>query len=799
MATPPDKQIESSVLKTLQQSQFTEETIQSWKRFLQSILESNNKLDLLNRIMIKAVKKNKNNALIKFLIPRKIFRSSVYGEGGSVIDLKSLLGTSKFKRQCRRYIQSDIHAPQPIIITKVDYYTILNNPFIIGIIINNKNVTAFEKMRELKSSLEYKYPDTNITATVKSLFQEMHKLLSTITDEKVLLIAYQNWMRVLKWILQTYPDKLPLFRKTLHEFIKRSTPLDELWLSMILPEASYPSVYKKQPLGLFSFYKNNQSDPFLQDVKKHLSQWNKTIKPNQQSLCKQINQHLAKYKIDSSDKSCRQIIDQVCTIHNCDANHVQKAVMKYAKQVHPTQTTNVAYLFQQLTQQDDKTDEPYLNQLWKFDEYWNLDAKIFTGDHLKDAQTFFRRKFSDIKKTTQKTNWFWGKQKQKQQLTNFSMKKLSDADKNSSSLSIVYRGQYMGRTVFVKSFYCGFFKELANKLSPQANKKLSKSISEDQITSLSIWPNRNESEDRLLYEKCVYQYLRAVMDGSKQPGLPQLTTKERDDIRQHFIYVLRTAIDVPSGYAFMFTQDTNGMSMADVCDKVDTFMNTDNNNFVLLGKEISRDKIIPLVLKIMFQALYVNYLLHEKLMIVHNDMHIGNIIVVPDDMPRKEYIMRGKKYIVEDHPFHIYVYDFDLSSIYFSSSLTNPFLKDMCNEYGKCKRDPRTDLFIWLASMLVSPSVLELLSSYDSQIKTNADSMEKSLITICPQLKRLLSSARTGFWSSYCITTKINILQTTCTLPKADNFNLDLLLVHYMQFLKNVHVDTISQQSITKK
>lgn len=331
--------------------------------------------------------------------------------------------------------------------------------------------------------------------------------------------------------------------------------------------------------------------------------------------CTRLRQTFERLGMGTNTKSCSQMSKIACKTTNktetCDPDlavfqQIVRSKKEKRKQRHddnvPRQQHMIPFLFQQNVQKRFKG-----VNLFYYDETWRTPQQ-----KTKQKSSFFQQYFPELKQIT----------------------------KESASPTIVYRGMYKGRSIYVKSFRCG--------------------VDEKQFESL---PN---SYQRLSYEKEVYRYIRSVAE-------------KDDEIRKHFINMLLCARDDTIGWAYIFSQDSGGKTLNDY---------------------MKEDPSCSFMKNIFTQYLYVLHLMHNKLHIVHNDLHFGNMLVVRDNQPSKSYTFGGKTFHLENHPYHLMVYDFDNASIYEPPSYRNPFLNEFCKYLGRCNDYPQTDLYIFTMALV---------------------------------------------------------------------------------------------------
>lgn len=226
--------------------------------------------------------------------------------------------------------------------------------------------------------------------------------------------------------------------------------------------------------------------------------------------------------------------------------------------------------------------------------------------------------------------------------------------KNSSSPTDVFKTKIAGKDYFVKVF------DIKSTQLPVGQ-------TEDPIGSL-------------LYEKEIYRFLRSEAVKNKE-------------IKKHFIQMILSAKDDVIKKGYIFTEDSGGVPLSKI--------KQNRASLKLYFKDDTHKMTALFVSNLFTQLLYIIYLLHS-INIVHNDLHLGNILLVKDNISTKEYNMFGQKFVLRDHPYSLKVYDFDMSSIMKPSEWSNPFRKDLCILFGRCKDYAATDLYMWMVDMILS-------------------------------------------------------------------------------------------------
>lgn len=227
-------------------------------------------------------------------------------------------------------------------------------------------------------------------------------------------------------------------------------------------------------------------------------------------------------------------------------------------------------------------------------------------------------------------------------------------------------------------------------------------------------PDEEDPESSLLYEKEVYRYIRSKAVGNKE-------------YKKHFAQMLLSAIDKRSNKGYIFTQNTGGIPLFLIAGNSRSLQKYFNDTQHTITAQFTAN--------IFTQLLYVISLL-QGINIVHNDLHFGNVLIVKDDINTKTYTMFGETFKVENHPYSLVVYDFDMASIVTPSNLNNPFRQGMCSEYGRCKNYLYTDLYIWLVHLLGSQKSWAFVDSTE----------KRRYIEIVSRFKENLTTKPKGFW-----------------------------------------------------
>lgn len=259
------------------------------------------------------------------------------------------------------------------------------------------------------------------------------------------------------------------------------------------------------------------------------------------------------------------------------------------------------------------------------------------------------------------------------------------------------------------------------------------------IKAFSISKKDENNGYRLLYEKEVYRYIKAVAS-HRVAFIKNLTDDDIQNIN-NLIIQMKTCIVNPDLHRYYIaTEDTGGTTLLKLTD-------------------INAPPLDPLIkYNIFFELLYVIYLLHEKLKVAHNDMHRGNVIIVPNkqqSQTTKQYTMFGTEYNMKYYPYHVKVYDFDLASIYGGvnqnfQTAQNKYLKmkhdtmgqiNLCERTGRCPNNPDTDLYIWykdLIRCIRGDNDTQIINDFMKTIKINQ------------KLQKVIQTSQNVSWYAFC-------------------------------------------------
>jgi hypothetical protein len=108
---------------------------------------------------------------------------------------------------------------------------------------------------------------------------------------------------------------------------------------------------------------------------------------------------------------------------------------------------------------------------------------------------------------------------------------------------------------------------------------------------------------------------------------------------------------------------------------------------------------IDIMTSILFQVLYAIYYMHTELQLVHNDLHLGNILVKKYTTPQTiKYSYLDKEYIIKTC-YRIYMYDFDRGST--SSLGNNEFISnELYRRNGIINKITNYDVYCFLLNIL---------------------------------------------------------------------------------------------------
>lgn len=191
-------------------------------------------------------------------------------------------------------------------------------------------------------------------------------------------------------------------------------------------------------------------------------------------------------------------------------------------------------------------------------------------------------------------------------------------------------------------------------------------------------PEKDNPLRALLYEKEVYRYIRSKAVQNKE-------------LLKYIVPMRLAAVDRKTHTAYLFTEDTGGIPLSKIAEN--------SHSLEKYFKDPQHTLTSQFVSNIFTQLLYLISVL-QTIQIVHNDLHFANILVVRDNVSNKTYEMFGQVFQVENHPYSLMVYDFDIASIVSPPPLNNPFRPATCVKSGRCKDYLYTDLYVWLVHLI---------------------------------------------------------------------------------------------------
>jgi hypothetical protein len=274
--------------------------------------------------------------------------------------------------------------------------------------------------------------------------------------------------------------------------------------------------------------------------------------------------------------------------------------------------------------------------------------------------------------------------------------KLSDAQKDSASTSIICKGIYNDKKVFFKIFYIDenyndnleYEAKIYNFITAQSNEKTKKYI-ENYFIKMYFYKKFNIKEFKELFDTTNINIYNEIIEFFK-------TNKNNIDGENKKI-------------AIICTEDTESQTLK-------TFL----LNYIY---EINNEEEIKNKLKIIF-LIIINaiYILNEILKINHNDIHFSNILIkeTPKPNPTIYYIKNNRKF---DSIYQIKIYDFDRS---YRDRCQNKYieryeLEKIGQAYNKLTFH---DNFIFIRSIFIHLDYLE------SNNLTNAKNALNSIIEI---------------------------------------------------------------------
>jgi hypothetical protein len=205
------------------------------------------------------------------------------------------------------------------------------------------------------------------------------------------------------------------------------------------------------------------------------------------------------------------------------------------------------------------------------------------------------------------------------------------------------------------------------------------------------------SETNLEYEQKIYKYLSEqtneyllsafilpiqLIENYTFPQIPKEITEEITEETRTKIGMI-IAKKAPINIIITRTYS----NMKSLFDTLEEIKNTE--------KQISTN----IMTSILFQVLYAIHYMHTVLKLVHNDLHLDNILVKKYTKPQNiKYRYLDKEYIIETC-YRIYMYDFDRGSA--SSLGDNKFISNKSlSQYGIKNKITNYDVYCFLLNIL---------------------------------------------------------------------------------------------------
>jgi hypothetical protein len=311
--------------------------------------------------------------------------------------------------------------------------------------------------------------------------------------------------------------------------------------------------------------------------------------------------------------------------------------------------------------------------------------------------------------------------------------------KNSSSNSFVFKGKYNDKSCYIKTFFI---------------------------------PNKN-----LEYEQKVYKYLK-TRDDKIKPYYDDYFVKVYD------ICKIRS-IDFKFFLNYNNVKSSNLISRWNSAEPIlEEKLNTNMYIYVIVTEDIGgityKDFFIAnynnenLITSTLFDMIYGIYLMNNRLQLMHNDNHFGNVLIkldIPDT--ETKYQIESKEY-TRNKNYKLCFYDFDLS---FLNGEENTSLNDT-----------------WLAQNKISAK--DIWTILNSLLYNNKNNIHQDIPYInniidvilngSEEHKRLLNkiSFEGPFWNAYCIEN----VQRPCTIPNEPVFYPNEVLE---RLINNEHIKKI--------
>jgi hypothetical protein len=201
------------------------------------------------------------------------------------------------------------------------------------------------------------------------------------------------------------------------------------------------------------------------------------------------------------------------------------------------------------------------------------------------------------------------------------------------------------------------------------------------------------------------------------------------------------------------------------------------NNYVSLHNYLTTYALSEQnILNIMFQVIYIIYMLNHKLDIIHNDFHFDNIFIKEIKEPFEEIIEFNEEIYKYTKYYDIIVYDFDCSTKLSNPTIINKYLDDEYGkDYGSFNKYTQKDAFIFLAQLIKYNPLNEIYDKLFNILTQNKYNLKVAF----------RNNLRTEeiFWSAYAPLKGVKFLKD-CSKTEYPDLDIKLIFKRFLKLCK---------------
>jgi hypothetical protein len=201
------------------------------------------------------------------------------------------------------------------------------------------------------------------------------------------------------------------------------------------------------------------------------------------------------------------------------------------------------------------------------------------------------------------------------------------------------------------------------------------------------------------------------------------------------------------------------------------------NNYVTLHTYLNKYALSEQnILNIMFQVLYIIYILNHKLNIIHNDFHFDNIFIKEIREPIEEIIEFNKEKYKYTKYYDIIVFDFDCSTKLSEPTIINKYLdKEYSNDYGSFNKYTQKDTFIFLAQLIKYDTLNDVYDKLFNILTRNKYNLKVAF--------RNNFKTDEIFWSAYAPLDGVKFLKD-CSKTEYPDLDIKFLFKRFLKLCK---------------